>query len=80
VWCVGQLTGVSNSGVVTGLSCLITIALPRSKSQIRTGVSVSTFSQRIFSGFKSRCAMPTIHKKGVMVMDTDLLKITKEPT
>lgn len=31
---------------------------PRSKSHIFTGVIVSLFTQRMFSGFRSRCAMP----------------------
>lgn len=54
------LTGVISSGVVTGVlfSCFSTIALPRSKSQILTGVNLSTDSHNIFSGFKSRWAIP----------------------
>jgi len=52
-------TGVRSSGVLQeSLSQLIGMPLAKSKSQMRIGTTSSTFSHRMFSGFKSRCAMP----------------------
>lgn len=56
-------TGVRSCGVARGeLSELLNFMPdPRSKSQIFTGVSWSRWTQRMFSGFRSRWAIPT-HK------------------
>lgn len=53
-------TGVSSCGVARGeLSELLNlIPEPRSKSQIFTGVSWSWWTHRMFSGFRSRWAIP----------------------
>lgn len=54
------LTGVNNWGVAKGLETLDwkRIPDPRSKSHIFTGQSLSLFTHKMFSGFKSRWAMP----------------------
>ena len=53
-------TGVSNWGVVTGDATpeLNLIPDPRSKSQSLTGQSWSSYWHRMFSGFRSRWAIP----------------------
>ena len=55
-----ELTGVCSCGVVIGVGWfgMNWMPDPRSKSHIFTGVIVSLLTQRMFSGFRSRCAMP----------------------
>lgn len=50
-------TGVRSSGVLVPSESHF-IALAKSKSQIFMGTTSSARSHRIFSGFKSRCAIP----------------------
>lgn len=52
-------------GVASGLERfeLNLIPEPKSKSQIFIGHKVSVLTHRMFSGFKSRCAMPLACKK-----------------
>lgn len=60
-----QLTGVNNCGVAidSETSVVKFIPEPRSKSQILMGLMRSRSTQRMFSGFKSRCAMPFLWRK-----------------
>ena len=55
-------TGVKSAGVEMGdvSSELNFIPEPKSKSQSFTGHSWSSYSQRTFSGFRSRWAIPRI--------------------
>ena len=59
------LTGDSNSGVVSPWLCLLSSGtpLPKSKSQIFTGVSCPALTQSRFSGFRSRWAIPLLCRK-----------------
>lgn len=54
------LTGVRSCGVASGLETLDWKRMPdpKSKSQIFTGHKLSLFTHRMFSGLRSRCAMP----------------------
>lgn len=62
---INRLTGVNKSGVADAddSSVVNLIPEPKSKSQILIGHNFSVDTQRIFSGFKSRCAMPFLCRK-----------------
>lgn len=55
-----QLTGVINCGVASGLDTLDwnLIPEPKSKSHILTGQRRSSYTHKMFSGLRSRCAIP----------------------
>lgn len=57
---INKLTGVNNCGVAAGddISVVNLMPDPRSKSQIFIGHNSSVLTQRMFSGFRSLCAIP----------------------
>lgn len=55
-----KLTGVNSCGVAAGddISVVNLMPDPRSKSHIFIGHNSSVLTQRMFSGFRSLCAIP----------------------